>query len=211
MTWAPDYVTLTQLKDSLRITDTNDDAMLGYAITAASRAVDHHCGRQFGNVTSPEDRFYSPNWSHRRSWWTVPIDDLMTTTGLVISSDTNGDGTYATTLVLNTDVRLYPANAAADGLPWTSLVANWDAAVLQTPNAFFDRSIRVTAQWGWTAFPTEVVQATLIQASRFFKRRDAPFGIAGSPEMGSELRLLAKPDPDVMVMLDRVRRPWGIG
>jgi len=49
--------------------------------------------------------------------------------------------------------------------------------------------------------PTTVKQATLLQASRVFARREAPFGVAGSPDMGSELRLLEKVDPDVAVML----------
>jgi hypothetical protein len=59
----------------------------------------------------------------------------------------------------------------------------------------------VTAVWGWTAVPTSVKQATLLQASRFHKRRHAPFGVAGSPEMGSEIRLLSRVDPDVSVAL----------
>ena len=49
--------------------------------------------------------------------------------------------------------------------------------------------------------PSSVKLAVLLQASRWVKRREAPFGIAGSPEMGNELRLLAKLDPDVMVLL----------
>jgi hypothetical protein len=40
-----------------------------------------------------------------------------------------------------------------------------------------------------------------MQASRLLSRRDAPFGIAGSPEMGSEMRLLAKLDPDVDLLV----------
>lgn len=49
--------------------------------------------------------------------------------------------------------------------------------------------------------PSTIKLATLMQAGRWAKRRDAPFGIAGSPETGSEMRLLAKLDPDVEVML----------
>ena len=49
--------------------------------------------------------------------------------------------------------------------------------------------------------PASVKLATEMQASRWAKRRDAPFGVAGSPELGSELRLLPKLDPDVEVLL----------
>ena len=49
--------------------------------------------------------------------------------------------------------------------------------------------------------PSSVKLATELQASRWAKRRDAPFGVAGSPELGSELRILAKLDPDVQILL----------
>jgi hypothetical protein len=209
--WSPDYITLAQLKDSLRITDTVDDAMLGFAITAASRAIDQHCGRQFGQLAAPAARYYEPRWDRRQTRWLIPIDDLMTTTGLAIATDVNDDGTWGTALVLNTDVSLFPWNAAADGLQWTALAGGKSVTFSPPSTVLFDRTVRVTAQWGWSAVPSVVVQATLIQASRFFKRRDAPFGIAGSPDMGSELRLLAKVDPDVQLVLDPVRRLWGLG
>lgn len=57
--------------------------------------------------------------------------------------------------------------------------------------------------------PDVIQMATLLQAARFFKRKGAPFGIAGSPEMGSELRLLSRLDPDVELMLFGQRRIWG--
>ena len=55
----------------------------------------------------------------------------------------------------------------------------------------------------WTPIsPLSIVGLTGVpEASRWFARRNSPYGIAGSPEMGSELRLLAKLDPDVAVML----------
>lgn len=49
--------------------------------------------------------------------------------------------------------------------------------------------------------PSAIVNACLLQASRFWSRRSSPFGVAGSPEFGNELRLLNRLDPDVEVML----------
>ena len=49
-------------------------------------------------------------------------------------------------------------------------------------------------------------EATLLQASRLAARRDSPFGVAGSPDAGSEMRLLARVDPDVAVALEPYRR-----
>lgn len=200
----PDYCTAAQLKSLLRITDATDDAELGYAITAASRIVDQETGRQFGLAGAAEPRYYTAHHNRRTGRWFARIDDLQTTTGLVVKIDDGGES-YPTTLTLNTDFRLRPYNAALDGLPWTALVGARSQDLGTGPV-----SLEVTGRFGWSSVPTLVVQATLLQASRIFKRRDAPFGVAGSPETGSELRLLAKADPDVMVMLDPLRRHFGV-
>lgn len=57
--------------------------------------------------------------------------------------------------------------------------------------------------------PDAVKLACLLQASRFFIRKNAPFGVAGSPQDGSEIRLLARLDPDVLVMLGPFISWWG--
>jgi hypothetical protein len=49
--------------------------------------------------------------------------------------------------------------------------------------------------------PAAVKLATEIQAERFFKRRDAPFGVVGSAEFGNFARLLNKLDPDVELLI----------
>lgn len=217
MTWQPDYVTLTQLKDHLRITDTADDTLLGFAITAASRAVDQATNRQFG-VTTAQARYYTFNGPSYRAFDSMltgyladqyrgrevlEIDDLMSTSSLAVKLDRDDDGTFETTLVLDTDFRLSPFNAAVEGRPWTHIVLS--------PGTVFPthlRGVEITALWGWSAVPSLVTQATLIQAARFFQRRNAPFGIAGSPDLGSELRLLAQVDPDVRVLLSSLVRHW---
>lgn len=57
--------------------------------------------------------------------------------------------------------------------------------------------------------PEAVKMATMIQASRLYHRRDTPYGVAGSPEMGNELRLLSRLDPDVQLLLSTERNWWG--
>lgn len=218
--WKPDYTTLAQLKAALRITDTDDDPMLQIAITASSRAIDAHCNRQFGLLAVPTARYYTPRPEEVRpsrlhgsltgGYWhryVVDIDDLMTSTGLVVKTDPDGDGNFDTTLVLDTDFRLAPWNANADGRPWTRLVPILGPVGftgLWFPN--LERSVQITAQWGWSAIPNEVQQACILQAARLFTRRLAPFGIAGSPDIGTQMRLLAKLDADVEVMLAGVCR-----
>ena len=196
MAWAPDYVTAVELKAFLRISDTDDDTFLALAISAASRAIDLFCNRQFGAVSgAAEERFYTAEWDKRRCRWFVSVDDLMTDTDL--SVEVNG--------VAVTTITAHPINAAVIDRPWTSLWFDTDSAVFPTG---VEDEVSVTAFWGWTSVPDTIKQACLLQASRFFARRTSPFGIAGSPDMGSELRLLSKVDPDVGVSLSPYQRWW---
>lgn len=202
MAWEPDYATTQQLADYLRIDDGDDDVQLALAVTAASRAVDRATSRQFGLVATPEERYYTPQWDSYYGFWRCEVDDVMIVTGFEVDSDNAGGYDYTTTL---TTYDLVPRNAATRNRPYTELRFRSSGT---SPVATVD-SLRVTARWGWSAVPDTVEQATLLQASRIFNRRNAPFGVAGSPDVGSELRLLAKVDPDVQVMLQAYVRWWG--
>jgi hypothetical protein len=195
MTWAPDYITTDELADFLRVDDLDDEVQLGLAVASASRAIDRHTNRQFGLVASAEERLYTAYPDYERGAWVVEIDDLMTTTDLAI--EVTDVGTL-------TDYRLEPVNAAAEGKPWTRIRVGKDSSVQPTGEEY---EIAATGRWGWTDVPEQVKQATCLQGSRFMSRRDSPYGIAGSPDQGSELRLLARVDPDVAVALRGLVRP----
>lgn len=225
MTWKPDYATSDELKAYARIPlgDTEDDAQVALAVTAASRAIDRATGRQFGAVASAQDRFYTAEWRpgrHQRGHselvftvapvpgvfgphghWAVDIDDVADDTGLIVSYDTSADGTYPLTV---TDYRLTEINAAADGMPWTGL--RFGPAVDVHGVEF---GVKVHAIFGWTEVPDTIKQACLLQASRLLSRRDSPYGVAGSPEAGTEIRLLPKLDPDVALTVRPYYRWWG--
>lgn len=195
MPWAPDYCTDDDLKAWLRIGDTDDDSLLAYAITAASRIVDAYCGRQFGQITSAVTRYYTWAGSVYDYRDVLLTDDLYTVTDLVVGLDTDGDGDNDQTLTSGTHFDLWPANAALDGQPWKGLLLR--QASTHRYNRYA-RGLAITARWGWAAVPAAVVQATLLLAAELFARRNAPFGVAGSPELGSEMRLLAQVDPDAV-------------
>jgi hypothetical protein len=207
MAWAPDYATTAELKAHLRITDTADDTALGYALTSASRAIDHEAGRQFGAEGAAVARTYTYDpCLYIDDLPAISIDDLSSTTSLVVAVDDSDAGTYPTTLTIGTDFTLWPYNASRDGKPWTHLLTRTTSAY-RFPR--YPNSIRVTGLFGWAAVPSAVKTACLIQAARFFVRRDAAFGVAGSPEAGSELRLLDRLDPDVALLVSSVKRHWG--
>lgn len=202
MVWKPDYATAAELKKYLRITDAIDDVEIGFAVTAASRAVDNYTHRQFGKTDSVEDRFYTAQWDRNLCRWVIVIDDVMTTVGFVVSADLDANGSYSHVI---TEYDLEPINNVKKGKPFEALVVKLDAAI--KPNSR-RHGVKISATWGWSAVPTSVKQATLLQGSRFMARRQAPFGVAGSPETGSEVRLLAKLDPDVAVSLRDYVRWW---
>lgn len=193
MPWKPDYVDVAgagdDIQEYLRIDDSADDYWLGLAVSAASRTLDRHCLRQFGRTDEVEERRYRIRYNGSQGVWVADVDDLMSTADLTL----NG-ATLATP-------ELYPMNAAADQKPWTQLVIPDDVRYgLERPY------VDVAERWGWLAIPETVETATAIQAGRVAKRRDALFGVAGSPDAGSEVRLLARLDPDVAVMVGVLKR-----
>lgn len=199
-----DYATLAELKTQLGITDAVDDTPLGAALTAASRAVDEHCGRKFSAAAS-SSRVYEARWSDL-----LYVDDIASLTGLAVKTDDDDDGTFETTWTVTTDFVAGPPNAIADGLPVTRLAAvgskRFPASVRPT--------VEVTASFGWAAVPAQVKTATLIKAARLFRRKDTPEGVAGTGEFGV-VRITSE-DVDVKALLAPLVRVetapgWGIG
>lgn len=201
--WSPDYIDEQELTDFVRIPDLDDDPQIRLKISASSRAVDRCTRRQFGLVAAPEARYYTAFRDAQNARWLVLIDDLMTNVGLAVAFDAAGDGTYSTTVAA---YLLRPVNAAQKGRPWTLLAVPDRSGTLLS---CLDGGVRVTARWGWTAVPSAVKEAVLLQTSRLLLRRDLPFGagVAGSPAVGSVVvRLLPELDPDVEVTLRDYRR-----
>lgn len=206
MVWKPDYATAAELKAYLRIGDTVDDDEIDFALTTASRDVDQLTNRQFGQETTAVARRYTWDCRDRIDGRrALAVDDIPTTDNLAVALDTTGDGVFDTTLTIGDDFELWPFNVALDGWPWTHLLLTTGASTGFPQGA---GRVQVTAEFGWAAVPTAIKQATLFQASRFFAVRNAPFGVAGSPEIGSELRLLDRVHPDVEVALRPYRRIW---
>lgn len=190
------YCTLSDLKTSLGIDDIQDDTSLEAAIMAASRMVDDYTGRFFykdGTTGAPVTRYYTA-----QDWWTTNVDDIIHISE--IATDDNFDQLY--TLVWSTsDYMVEPVNNPRRGWPWTRLLAI--GSYIFPFN--LPQSVRVKGVWGWTTVPNEVQMATKIQAARLFVRRQSPFGIAGSPDIGT-VRLGSRLDPDVEVLLRPFRK-----
>lgn len=190
MAWAPDYILLAEVRDYVRVDDSVDDAKLSMAIPAASRSIDRGTGRQFGKVDAPEERtFERVRYNSRTCRWHAQVDDFYTLAGLVMPT------------AVGTDYKFSPRNALLKGFVYTEVSFGTDPRN-------DDGELVMTAAWGWPSVPLSIKHAAALQTSRFAARWDSPYGIAGSPDQGSELRLLAKVDPDVFVSIRHYRRDW---
>jgi hypothetical protein len=190
------YATLAQVKAGLRITDSVDDTLLEMAVESASRAIDSYCNRVFYSTGTAVVRYYSPQDSYL-----CDIDDLVSLTSLY----TNSDETQSSYNILWTseDRQLEPLNGLADGqpTPFTRIRAIGDYT-FQTLNG--EASVKVTGVFGYSSVPIAITQATVIQASRIYKRLDSPLGII-SGELGT-MRVGTRLDPDVAQLVDGFRK-----
>ena len=200
MPWKPDYITTADLKSYLDITDAVDDVQLATWCTAASRAIDKRCNRQFGQLAASAARTYRrpAAYNPESGLWELEIDDVQDVTGALV-----GGVAYASSGAV-----LLPDNAPADGVPWTRIGFS-SCPTPSYPGA--PVSLVLTMRWGWTAVPAQVVGAAKLQANRWNARRRSPYGVAGSPDQGSEMRLLAKLDPDVSTSLAGLARRRKVG
>lgn len=190
------YCTLQEVKNALAIEDPQDDLAIEAAILATSRMIDDYTGRFFyrdGTQAAPVVRFYTA-----KDWWTTNVDDIIYINE--IATDDNFDQLY-TTVWATSDYMVEPVNNPRRGWPWTRLLAIGSYIF----PANLPQSVRVSGVWGWTAIPEEVKMACRLQAARFFVRRQSPFGIAGSPEIGT-VRLSSRLDPDVELLLKPFRK-----
>lgn len=189
------YCTLNELKASLRITDSVDDAILELAVESASREIDTSCERTFYNMGTATRYFVA-----RDSYFTE-IDDLVSLTHL--KTDPDGDGNYSITWEAK-DYQLEPLNGFVGGIPtpYTGITAR-DTYLFPIEDG--EALVEVRGVWGWNATPTAIKQATIIMASRLYKRNDSPLGVAGFGDLG--VVRVGKLDPDVEALIMAYKKP----
>jgi len=189
------YCTLNEVKASLRIpvSDTIDDDLLELAIESASRDIDQATERQF--FPTDTHRFFTP-----RNSLVCEIDDVSSLTS--IKSSTSADGTYDTTWS-ESDYQLEPLNGIAGGMsvPFDTLraVGNY-----YWPSSGLEVTVRVEGTFGFATAPIAIKQATVLLASRIFKRNDSPGGVMGFGDIG--VVRVSKFDPDIERLINPYRK-----
>ena len=178
------YCTQNELKTFVGIptTDTADDSLIDDAVNAASRQIDAFCGRYFYQDTSASARKFFTNDLYR-----LRVDDISTTTGLVVKYDDDDDGTYEET-VSSSDYQVLPINGIVGGITGNpfyiiELISDGNH---EWPLDFSSNRPRaeITAKWGYASVPEQIKQATLMLASERFAMRNAPLSVAGVGDFG---------------------------
>jgi hypothetical protein len=197
------YATRNQVKAALRIgtADTIDDDLIDNCVGAASRLIDGYCNRRFWQTGTAEARVYQAEDSFYCS-----IDDIAGT-ALTLKTSTQADGTFDLQWS-RSDYQLEPLNGNLDGLTWSyDKIRAVGDYLFPTVNANYgDQAlVQVTAIFGWPSVPEPVTQATIIQASRIFKRYDSPLGVVGFGDLG-QIRVSRYLDPDMAQLVEPYRR-----
>jgi hypothetical protein len=178
---------------------------LDVAVEAASRMIDEFCNREpgaFSADTASTVRVFTP-----ASFSQVFIDDLSTSSGITVATDSSGTGVYDLAWT-STEYQVEPVNAVAHGRPinqlravsakyfpvydysspWVTVGATRTfyapGANIPVINRSGQATVQITGKWGWPSIPTPVHQATIIQSTMLYQAKDAPAGLAGTPDMG---------------------------
>jgi len=177
------YATLAEIKGYMSISDNTDNDLLENLVESASRSIDRIANRRFYLDATASARLY-----RAYSNIFVFVDDIGTTSSLVVKTDEDGNGTYSKTLTLNTDYILDPLTSQSLNRPFTQLtmVSNtesWPIFPGLTSNGLRP-GVQVTARWGWPSVPDDLNMACLILTADLYKRKDAPGGILGLGDLG---------------------------
>lgn len=123
----------------------------------------------------------------------------------MVKIDSDGDGTFETTLTISTDFLLRPSNAGDETpvQPWTEI---WLADNYSFPSLSNGRpGVQVTAKFGWPAVPDDIERACLILAMEAFKATAAQGGLVGSADLG--FFRVSRMHPVAKSLLAPYRRP----
>ncbi len=180
------YCTVEALKSRLGITDTVDDLEIHAACFAASRWLEQYCERTFWRTAATEVRTFAPT-----DWWVLRLPEFNDLVSVVsILTDEAGDGTFETTwaptdfqLLAGTGHSAYNAQAGPEPRPYTAIksISTRRWPWIYTTPARSDR-VQITGVFGWPGVPRAIKQAAQLLAAEVFRRKDAPFGVAGDGE-----------------------------
>jgi hypothetical protein len=189
--------TRNEVKNALNISDTVDDQRIDVALEASTEMIQDYCSRQFLVDSTTSARVFVA-----QDWFLAHVDDISTTTGLIVETDDGGDRSFSTVWSAS-DYQLEPLNGKVNGLtrPYNAIRAT---GARNFPLDGDVATLRVTALWGWPVVPDAVKQAAIIQTISIFRAVDAPFGATPFADTGI-LRLRSALHPTAAALLNDYR------
>lgn len=182
------YASLAEFKQFIGATSDDRDIDIQRALDAASSQIDEYTGRRFSIDAADVTTYYYPSMDG-----VINVVDLVSVTS--IKTDSTGNRSYATTLA-TTDYELLPVNGSR-----YEQVRIWP----QSSRTFYPGyRVQVVGKFGYVDAddrpPPQVVQACLLLCNRYYNRKQNPFGILQSPDLGTYTRISSE-DPDVKALL----------
>lgn len=209
MTVVDTYITDREFLDYIKSPADPGNNNITAAISAASRRVNAVCGRTFYQSDPATVQYFSAGSC---GFYYLDVDDIATTSGLLVATDPSGSGTYSTTWTVNTDYLALPVNRSRNnigGWPYTQLQAV-GSKLWPVPLSPHSRpTVRITGTFGWDEVPEPVKQATKIYAALYYKLGDAPLGVAGFDGYGS-VRVRDVPQAEQLLAPYCTGDTWGI-
>lgn len=171
------YASLAEFKEMNNVRDEQDNVSITLALNAATADVDLWCGvGGFEQDSTATVRRFSASGACVNLGRSV----FATTTGLIITTDDNDDGTAETTWTA-ADYELLPLDGVGPngrtGWPYTEIRAV--ASKAWPTGGVYNHRVYVTAKWGWATTPAPVKYATLLLAADHWWSRNAPNGQSG--------------------------------
>lgn len=196
------YVTVADCRDWLGFDDSADDPELTAVLNAVDEAIDAYCGQRFvqDSQVASARLFVADSFATVRLFPSVVGD----TTGMVVKTDDNGDGTFETTWS-SSDYSVVPfSGVGPDGK------SGWPVRALQADRLrgkwwpmWPDRPcVQVTAIWGWDSTPASVTLAARMLVAAWHQRRAT---VAGQGGFQGFFESAVRDDPTVQDLLGKYR------
>jgi len=200
---AEPYCEPADIKNAMPDTDwgTAYEGILHNLAGRASRVIDTFTGRRPGayKLLADETLYFTGDGSS--SLW-VELAQAPTT----VAVDEDADGSlddYVTWAVTN--YKVWPPHALIMGQPYQRLDIAMFAQKLYWPP--WEDCIKIIGRHGYSTIPPEeIVQASIIQAGRWFKRGQQAFQDTGAIAELGKLTYTKRLDPDVDEIIDHYKR-----
>lgn len=176
------YATLDLFRARFSITDSIDDVQLQQALDTASAMIDEDTQLGPYSALTATTRYFTPTRSD--VLYVPPLISITT-----LKTDDNDDGTYETTWSAS-DYELDTWSTRI-GQPYEIIRALTRSFPTTTTRK---RIVQIVGSWGWSTTPDQITEATLLLASRLFRRQTSPLGVQSLAD-GGQL-FIRSSDPD---------------